>query len=114
VRNLQGQLKERLTVQLFTDRFTVDQSLDVSRITATNADGQPIALDPIILNAAFTSHGGEWTAPELRDLSLDYRSGFGSGDIKARNLGELRGQAAADLAEMQQSVSQFYDFKEIK
>jgi hypothetical protein len=101
-----GALKQSVQVTLGPDAAQIVQTLDLTDLAIASADGKTDKLQDIKQELRFSTLGGGWAMPEMRDLHLGLTSGFAQADFGGKELTQLKGTATGDLAKAQRELGQ--------
>jgi hypothetical protein len=101
-----GKLEETTRIKLAANSADVSQSLQLTNLALASVEGKSEQLQPIQQELRFTSHGGGWKMPDLRDIDLALTSGFAQAKFGGKELAQLKGTATGDLAKAQRELGQ--------
>lgn len=99
-----GKLEKTVAVKFAPDSASVVQNLNLKDLAIASADGAVERLQPVQQELRFTSLGGGWAMPELRDIRLALDSSFAKAEFGGKELTQLKGTADGDLAKMQHDL----------
>ena len=107
-----GGLTSVTSLAFVENAVTVATTLDTEAIAGTNA-GQPVALDPIHLNASAAYKPGESKIfAAVSDVAADFTSKFATLHVEAPQLAQLSLTADTDLDVLRRQLAGFVDLGE--
>lgn len=107
-----GRLDAVHNVTFAPDKAIIKQQVSLTDLKGVR-EGRTVSASPIHLTFDATSLGGGGAVPDLRNLVLVVKSGFGQVDGSGESISKLAVNGNVSLAKLQQELGQFVDFKKM-